>query len=64
MLLSLSSLTFFCRLADATAAAIGTLPLPPLPPLPLVSVEDDACYTNANSSPTLSAHAVCRALKD
>ncbi len=32
-------------------------PLPPLPP-PLVGKEDDACYTD--SSPAMSAQAVCR----
>jgi hypothetical protein len=39
------------------AAAIGAL----LPPLPLVGVEDDACYTNADSNPAKSAHAICGA---
>jgi hypothetical protein len=33
-----------------------------LPPPPLVSMEDDACYMNADSSPTTYAHTVCRAL--
>jgi hypothetical protein len=36
----------------------------PLPLLPLfVSQEDNVHSTNANSSPTTSAHAICRALK-
>jgi hypothetical protein len=50
-----------CRVANtATAATNGT---PPLLPPPLVSKEDDACYTNANSSPTTSLQAICRALE-
>ncbi len=45
------------------AASATVCMLPPLPPPLLVGVEDDTCYTNANSSPASSAHAVCRALK-
>jgi hypothetical protein len=37
-----------CHLANTTAAA--TVGMPPPPPLPSVGEEDDACYTNANSS--------------
>ncbi len=45
-----------CRIANtATAATVG---MPPLPPLPLVGEEDDACYTNADSSPATSAQAM------
>jgi hypothetical protein len=50
-----------CHVANTAAAAtVGTLP--PLPPL-LVGKEDDACYTNAVSSPATLAQAVCRALE-
>jgi hypothetical protein len=48
-----------CRVANTAAAT--TVSTPPLPPLPLVSVEVDACYTNADSSPATLLHAVCRA---
>jgi hypothetical protein len=34
----------------------------PLPPPPSVGVEDDACYTNADSSPAMLAHTICQAL--
>jgi hypothetical protein len=37
--------------------------MPPPPPPPSVGEEDDACYTNANSSPATSVQAVCRALE-
>jgi hypothetical protein len=37
--------------------------MPPPPPPPLVSKEDDACYTNADSSPATLVQAVCRALE-
>jgi hypothetical protein len=47
-----------CRVANATAAALSTL----LPPPPSVGVEDDACYTNANSSLATLAHSICQAL--
>jgi hypothetical protein len=54
-------LFFFCCAANTAAAAtIGTPPL--LPPLS-VGKEDDACYTNADSSPATLAQAVCRALE-
>jgi hypothetical protein len=45
-----------CRLANTAAAATISTP----PPLPLLSVgkEDDACYMNADSSPTTSAQAM------
>jgi hypothetical protein len=53
-----------CRIANTAAAAtVGTPPPPPLPPLPLVGKEDDACYRNADSSPPMSAQAVCWALE-
>jgi hypothetical protein len=48
-----------CRIANTTATA--TVITPPLPPPLLVGKENDACYTNANSSPATSAQAVCRA---
>ncbi len=36
----------------------------PLQPLPLLfGGEDNTCFTNANSSPTALAHAICQALK-
>ncbi len=62
MLLSFSSFTLLpccqhCRRRHHRRHA-GTLPPPPLPS---VSVEVDACYTNADSSPDTLAHAVCRA---
>jgi hypothetical protein len=41
---------------------VAALPTPPPPPLS-VGKEDDACYTNADSSPATSAQAVCRALE-
>jgi hypothetical protein len=52
-----------CRIANTAAAAATTVGTPP--PLPPLSVgeEDDACYTNANSSPATSVQAVCRALE-
>jgi hypothetical protein len=50
-----------CRIANTAAAA--TVSMLPLPPLPLVGEEDDACFTNAHSSPAMSAQAVCRALE-
>jgi hypothetical protein len=50
-----------CRVANTVAA--DTVGMPPPPPPPLIGEEDDACYTNANSSPATSAHAVCRALE-
>ncbi len=37
--------------------------VPPPPPLPLVSGEDDAHSTSANSSPIASVYPVCRVLK-
>jgi hypothetical protein len=37
--------------------------VPPPPSPPLFGREDEARSTNANSSPTASAHAICRALK-
>ena len=37
--------------------------VPSLPPPPLVSREDNAHSKNANSSPTVSMHAVCRESK-
>jgi hypothetical protein len=50
-----------CRIAKTAAAAtVGT---PPLLPPPSVGEEDDACYTNADSSPATSAQAICRALE-
>jgi hypothetical protein len=50
-----------CRIANIVAAAtVGT---PPLPPQPLVGAEDDACYTNADSSPATLVQAVCQALE-
>ncbi len=50
-----------CHVAKtATAATIGT-PLPPPPPS--VGKEDDACYTNSDSSPTTLVQAVFRALE-
>jgi hypothetical protein len=42
----------FCRIANTAAAA--TVGMPPLPPLLLASMEVDACYTNADSSPATS----------
>ncbi len=39
------------------------VPALPMPELPLVGLEEDACSTNADSSPTTLTHAVCRALK-
>jgi hypothetical protein len=45
-----------CRVANTAATAtIVTPPLPPPPPPPLVGEQDDACYTDANSSPATSA---------
>jgi hypothetical protein len=42
-----------CRVANtATTTTVGT---PPLPPPPSAGVEVDACYTNADSSPTTSS---------
>jgi hypothetical protein len=38
----------FCRVANT--AAVATVGMPPPPQLPSVSKEDDACYTNANST--------------
>ncbi len=53
-----------CHIANTAAATtLGTPPLPPPPPLPLVGKEDDACYTNTDSSPATSAQAVCQALE-
>jgi hypothetical protein len=53
-----------CRIANIAAAnTFGTPPLPPPPPPLLVGKEDDACYTNADSSPPTLAQAVCRALE-
>ncbi len=53
-----------CRIANTTAAAtVGMPPPPPPPPPPSVGKEDDACYTNANSSPPMSAQTVCQALE-
>jgi hypothetical protein len=50
-----------CRVTNtATAATVGTLPPPPPPS---VGKEDDACYTNTDSSLATLAQAVCRALK-
>jgi hypothetical protein len=62
MLLLLSSFLLCCRIANtaATAATVGT---PLLPPPPSVGEEDDACYMNADSSPTTLAQAVCQALE-
>ncbi len=37
--------------------------MPPPPPTPSVDVVDDACYTNAHSSPATLAHAVCWVLE-
>jgi hypothetical protein len=53
-----------CRVANTVAATTVGMPppLPPLPPLP-VGKEDDACYTNANSSPPTLVQAVCQALE-
>jgi hypothetical protein len=56
-------LCLFCCHIGNTTAAITTVNMLPLPPLPLVSKEDDARYTNANSSPPKSAQAVCQALE-
>jgi hypothetical protein len=50
----------YCRIANTAAATFGT---PPPPPPPLVGEEDDACYTNANSSPATLAQAVCWVLE-
>jgi hypothetical protein len=56
-----------CRIANTIApTTIGMPPPLPLPlPLPLssVDVEDDAFYTNANSSPATLAHTICWALE-
>jgi hypothetical protein len=67
MLLSLSLFTLLphcqhrrCHHRWHAAATIG---MPPPPPLPSDGKEDDACYTNADSSPATSAQAVCRALE-
>jgi hypothetical protein len=49
-----------CIANTAAAATVGMLPPPPLPS---VSMEDDACYRNADCSPTTLAHAVCQALE-
>jgi hypothetical protein len=50
-----------CHIANTAAATtVGT---PPPPPPPLVGEEDDACYSNANSSPAMLAQAVFRALE-
>jgi hypothetical protein len=51
----------YCCIANTAAAATIRTPLPP--PLPLVGEEDDACYTNADSSLATLAQAVCRALE-
>jgi hypothetical protein len=48
-----------CHVANNAAATTTSTPL--LPPPLSVGVEVDTCYTNANSSPAMSAHAVCRA---
>jgi hypothetical protein len=37
--------------------------VPPLPLPPLFGREDDARFTNTNSSPTVLAHTICRVLK-
>ena len=50
-----------CRVANTTAAA--TVGMPPPPPPLLVGKEDDACYMNADSSPTTLVQAVCQALE-
>jgi hypothetical protein len=50
-----------CRVANTPAAT--TVGILPSPPLLLVGEEEDACYTNANSSPATWAQAVCRALE-
>jgi hypothetical protein len=50
-----------CRVANTAATATVGMP-PPLTP-PLVRKEDDACYTNANSSLATLAQAVCWALE-
>jgi hypothetical protein len=50
-----------CHVANTAAAATAGMP-PPLP-LPSVSKEDDACYTNADSSPATSAQAFYQALE-
>jgi hypothetical protein len=38
-------------LCCCAAATVGTPPPPPPPPPPSVGKQDDACYTNANTSP-------------
>ncbi len=48
-----------CCIANTAAVATVGMPLPPPPPL--VCEEDDACYTNANSSPAMSAQAMLTA---
>jgi hypothetical protein len=50
-----------CRVANT--AAVATVGTPPPLPLPSVGEEDDACYTNADSSLATLAQAVCRALQ-
>jgi hypothetical protein len=50
-----------CRIANITVAA--TVSMPPLPPPPLVGKEDDACYTNTDSSPAMLAQDFCQALE-
>ncbi len=53
-----------CHVANTPAATtIGTLLPPPPPPPPSVGKEDDACYTNTDSSPATSTQAVCQALE-
>ncbi len=42
-----------CRVANTIAAA--TIGMPPPPPPPSVGMEVDACYANADSSPTKSS---------
>ncbi len=50
-----------CRVANTAAAATVVTPL--LQPPPSVGKEEDACYTNTDSSPATPAEAVCRALE-
>jgi hypothetical protein len=50
-----------CRVANTAAAAAVGMPPPPSPPS--VGKEDDACYTNADSSPATLAQTVCQALE-
>jgi hypothetical protein len=59
----LTQLTLPMPVRCITALLAMKPPLPPPQPPLLIGWEDNTCSTNANSSPTMSAHAVFQALK-